>query len=99
MSSKTFGDAIVEAEIFTNLAHCVDLVLGHGEQRPYSERHREEYQRYQHLWGALEQVAPRRPRRQQALQAGLLVLATAMLFALQRNVAVDMANDANRRAG
>lgn len=54
-----------------------------------SERHREEYQRYQHLWGALEQVRPRRPRRQQAL-AGLLVLATAMLFALQQNVAVDM---------
>lgn len=53
-----------------------------------SERHREEYQRFQQLWGALEQVKPRRPRRRQAL-LGLLALATAALFALQQNVTVD----------
>ncbi len=52
-----------------------------------SARHREEYARFQRLWGALEQVKPR--RRQRQLLLGLLLIGAAALLSLQQQASVD----------
>lgn len=53
-----------------------------------SDRHRDEYARFQRLWGALEHVKPHRQKRRQTL-AALLILGIGTLLGLQQNFAVD----------
>jgi transmembrane sensor len=49
----------------------------------HSARHREEYAQFQRLWGALEQVKPRRKKRRQTM-AALLILGLAALTGVQQ---------------